>query len=206
MPDRCVPVACLVLFVVVLAVSAVGCKDRFTWLLEVLPALVAAPILVLTYARFHFTSMLYGLMLLHAGILMVGGHYTYAEVPLGFWMERVFHLARNDYDRIGHFAQGFVPALVAREILIRHRVVRTRGWLVVFVMSFCMAVSAIYELFEWLAAVTTSNGATAFLGTQGDPWDTQEDMFTCLVGAAVALIAMSRLHDRALRRYVATAP
>ena len=206
MPDRRVPVACLGLFVVLLGVSAIGCKDRFTWLLEVLPALVAAPVLVLTYARFPFTSMLYGLMLLHAGILMMGGHYTYAEVPLGFWMERVFHLARNDYDRIGHFAQGFVPALVAREILIRQRVVRTRGWRVVFVMSFCMAVSAIYELFEWLAAVTTSNGATAFLGTQGDPWDTQEDMFTCLVGATVALLAMSRLHDRALRRYVAQTP
>jgi len=133
--------------------------------------------------------------------LMMGGHYTYAEVPLGFWMERAFHLARNDYDRIGHFAQGFVPALVAREILIRKKVVRG-GWLVLFVMSFCMAVSALYELFEWAAAVWTSDGATAFLGTQGDPWDTQEDMFMCLVGASVALVAMSRLHDRALKSYV----
>lgn len=199
--QRRVPIVCLVAFGVGLMLSETGAKDRFTWLLEVLPALVAVPILVVTYARFRFTSMLYVLMTIHAGILMMGGHYTYAEVPLGFWMERVFHFARNDYDRIGHFAQGFVPALVAREILIRKNVVRGR-WLVLFVMSFCMAVSALYELFEWLAAVTTSNGATAFLGTQGDPWDTQEDMFMCLVGASVALIAMSRLHDRALRGYV----
>lgn len=204
--ERRVPLACLVVFVVALAASAIGVEDRFTWLLEVLPALVAAPILVLTYPRFRFTSLVYVLVTLHAGILMMGGHYTYAKVPLGFWMERVFHLARNDYDRIGHFAQGFVPALVAREILIRKHVVKSRGWLVVFVMSFCMAVSALYELFEWLAAVTTSNGATAFLGTQGDPWDTQEDMATCLVGATVALVLMSRLHDRALRSYVSPNP
>ena len=185
-------------FVVGLGASFVGCKDRFTWLLEVAPALIAAPILVATYRRFRFTNMVYVLVTLHAGVLMLGGHYTYAEVPLGFWMERAFHFTRNHYDRIGHFTQGFVPALVAREILVRKKVVSGRGWLVLFVMSFCLAVSALYELFEWAAAVATSDGATAFLGTQGDPWDTQEDMLMCLVGAATALVSISTLHDRAM--------
>jgi len=178
--------------------SEMGAKDRFTWFLEVLPALVAAPVLVLTYRRFPLSDLLYPLVTIHAGILMLGGHYTYAEVPLGFWMQHAFHFSRNHYDRIGHFAQGFVPALVAREILIRKNVVSSRRWLVVFVLSFCLAVSALYELFEWWAAVATSDGATAFLGTQGDPWDTQWDMFMCLVGATTALVTMSGLHDRFL--------
>jgi len=181
-----------------LGASFVDCKDRFTWLLEVAPALIAAPILVATYRRFRFTNMVYVLVTFHAGVLMLGGHYTYAEVPLGFWMERAFHFTRNHYDRIGHFTQGFVPAIVAREILVRKRVVSGRGWLVLFVMSFCLAVSALYELFEWVAAVATSDGATAFLGTQGDPWDTQEDMLMCLIGAATALLVLSALHDRTM--------
>jgi putative membrane protein len=131
---------------------------------------------------------------------MLGGHYTYAEVPLGFWMQKTFHLARNDYDRIGHFAQGFVPALVVREVIVRRQIVRGAGWTFFLVLSVCGAVTAMYEIFEWLAAITTSDGATAFLGTQGDPWDTQEDMATCFVGATVALVAFARVQDGAIRR------
>jgi putative membrane protein len=183
-----------------LVVSGIAPKDRFTWLLEVAPALIAAPILVLTYRRFAFTNMVYALLLVHASILMLGGHYTYAEVPLGFWMQKAFHLARNDYDRIGHFVQGFVPALVVREVVVRRRIVRGAGWTFFFALSVCGAVTALYEIVEWLAAVSTSGGATAFLGTQGDPWDTQEDMATCVIGAVTALALFSRLHDRAIAR------
>lgn len=181
-------------------VSGVGPADRFTWVLEVTPALIAAPVLVFTYRRFAFTDLLYGLMVVHAAILMLGGHYTYAEVPLGFWMQKAFGLARNDYDRIGHFAQGFVPALVVREVVLRKNIVRSEGWVFFFALSVCGAVTALYEIIEWLTAVSTSGGATAFLGTQGDPWDTQEDMATCFVGALTALLLLSRIHDAAIAR------
>ena len=199
MPRRA-PFAMLLAAALLLVASGIAPKDRFTWLLEVVPALIAAPILVLTYARFAFTDMVYALLLVHASILMLGGHYTYAEVPLGFWMQKAFHLARNDYDRIGHFAQGFVPALVVREVVVRRRIVRGAGWTFFFALSVCGAVTALYEIVEWLTAVSTSGGATAFLGTQGDPWDTQEDMATCFVGALTALVFFSRLHDRAIAR------
>ena len=133
-------------------------------------------------------------------ILMVGGHYTYAEVPLGFWMERAFHLTRNDYDRIGHFAQGFVPAIAAREILLRRGVVRGRGWLYAIVVLICLGISAAYELLEWTTALATGGRADAFLGTQGDPWDTQEDMATALVGALLAPLVLGRVHNRQIAR------
>jgi len=190
--------ALLAIFVIALGWSAIRPHDYFTWFLEVFPALIALVILLATYNRFRFTTLVYTLICIHAIILMVGGHYTYAEVPLGFWMERAFGLVRNDYDRIGHFAQGFVPALVAREVLIRRDIVRKRGWLFFIVVSICLAVSAAYELLEWRVAVGTGAKADAFLGTQGDPWDTQEDMATALVGAIVALVAFSRVHDRAI--------
>ena len=138
--------------------------------------------------------------MIHAAILMIGGHYTYAEVPLGFWMRDVLHTARNDYDRIGHFAQGFVPAIVAREILIRRNVVRSRGWLYFIIVCICLAISASYELLEWRVSVATGSKGDAFLGTQGDVWDTQEDMATALVAAMIAPLILGRLHDRQIER------
>lgn len=186
--------------VALLVLSGIRAKDPFTWLLEVAPALIAAPILIATYPRFAFTNLVYALILVHASILMLGGHYTYAEVPLGFWMEKAFHFSRNNYDRIGHFAQGFVPALVAREVVSRRGVIRSPGWVFVFATSVCGSVAALYEIVEWLTAVSTSGGATAFLGTQGDPWDTQEDMLMCFVGAVTSQVALGRIHDGAMRR------
>lgn len=198
--NRCAPRAMLAVGVCLLVLSGLEPKDRFTWFLEVAPAVFAAPALVLTYERFAFSGLVYALILVHAAILMVGGHYTYAEVPLGFWMQKLFHLARNDYDRIGHFAQGFVPALVVREVVVRRRIIVGSGWTVFFTISVCGAVAALYEIIEWLTAIATSGGATAFLGTQGDPWDTQEDMATCFLGATSALLLFSRLHDAAMAR------
>ena len=154
--------------------------------------------MIATHRRFPLTTLLYWLIWVHAIILVIGGHYTYAREPVFNWIRDYFHLTRNYYDRVGHFAQGFIPAMVAREILLRKRVVRGRGWLFFIVASICLALSALYELFEWRTAVAYGPRATDFLGTQGDPWDTQEDMATCLVGAIVALLALSRLHDRQL--------
>ena len=190
------PAILLALGVVLLVLSGLHPKDRFTWFLEVVPAIVAAIVLVATYRRFPLTPLAYRLILVHACILMVGGHYTYAEVPLGFWMERAFGFARNHYDRIGHFAQGFVPAIVAREILLRRTPLRRGGWTFFLVTCVCLAISAFYEFVEWWTAVGTGEAATAFLGTQGDPWDTQWDMFIALVGAITAQLTLARAHDR----------
>ncbi|HEV8268445.1 MAG TPA: DUF2238 domain-containing protein, partial [Thermoanaerobaculia bacterium] len=169
-----------------LAISAIRCHDLFTWFLEVLPILLGAPLLIATHRRFPLTPLAYRLVFIHALILMVGGHYTYAEVPFGFSLKDAFHLARNPYDRIGHFAQGFVPAILAREVLLRKTPLKRGGWLFFLVTSICLAISAAYELFEWGTAEATGQAAEAFLGTQGDPWDTQWDMFTALVGALSA--------------------
>ncbi len=179
--------------------SAIRPHDYFTWLLEVFPVIIGAVILAATYRRFRLTPLLYTLLAIHAAILMIGGHYTYAEVPLGFWMRDVLHNARNNYDRIGHFAQGFVPAIIAREILIRRGVVRSRGWVYFIVVSICLAVSAAYELLEWRVSVATGSKGDAFLGTQGDIWDTQEDMATALIGALLAPLLLGRLHDRQIQ-------
>lgn len=187
-------------FAIVLAWSAIHPHDYFTWALEVFPALLALAALAITYRRFQFTTLVYFLILLHACILFVGGHYTYAEVPLFNWVRDHFHLARNDYDRVGHFAQGFVPALVAREVLLRQKIVLRRGWAFFIVLSICLAVSAAYELLEWRVAVASRSAADAFLGTQGDPWDTQEDMATAVAGALSALLFFSRWHDRLIGR------
>ena len=186
-------------FTTVLAWSAVHPHDYFTWVLEVFPAILALAALAITYPRFQFTSFVYLLITLQACILFVGGHYTHA-VPLFNWVRDHFHLARNDYDRVGHFAQGFVPALVAREVLLRQKIVLKRGWLFYIVLSICLAVSAAYELLEWRVAVSTGSAADAFLGTQGDPWDTQEDMATAAVGALTALLFFSGWHDRLISR------
>ena len=187
-------------FTIVLAWSAVHPHDYFTWALEIFPAILALAALAITYRKFQFTTVVYLLITLHACILFVGGHYTYAEVPLFNWIRDHYHLARNDYDRVGHFAQGFVPALVAREVLLRRQIVLRRGWLFFIVLSICLAVSAAYELLEWRVAVATGSAADAFLGTQGDPWDTQEDMATAAIGALTALLFFSRWHDLLISR------
>lgn len=188
--------ALLALFAIALAWSAIHPHDYFTWIMEVFPALMGLVIVLATYRRFPLTPLLATLLCVHAIILMAGGHYTYAEVPLGEWMRHAFHLARNDYDRIGHFAQGFVPAIIAREILIRHTVVKSRGWRYFIIVAICLAISAAYELLEWRTAVAVGSKSDAFLGTQGDPWDTQEDMATALVGALIAPLLLGRWHDR----------
>jgi len=181
-----------------LIVSGIGPHDRLTWVLEVLPILIGFPILIATFSRFRLTPLLYRLIFLHALILMIGGHYTYAEVPAGFWVQDMFDLARNPYDRLGHLAQGFVPAILAREILLRRTPLAKGGWLFILVTAVCLAFSAFYELAEWAAALALDQSADAFLGTQGDPWDTQWDMFLALVGALAAQIILARLHDRQL--------
>jgi putative membrane protein len=174
--------------------------DRLTWVLEVFPVIVAVPLLIATRRRFPLTSLVYTLIAIHAMILMVGGRYTYAEVPLFNWIRDVFHLARNHYDRVGHFAQGFTPALVAREILLRKTPLRRGGWLFFLITCVCLAISAGYELVEWGASVATGSAGDAFLGTQGDPWDTQKDMALAALGGIVAQLALGRLHDRQLAR------
>ncbi len=191
-------ISLLVFVLAVLVWSGIAPADRFTWVMEVFPVLIAVPVLILTYTRFRFTPLVYTLIAIHACILMVGGKYTYAQVPLGFWMERVFGFTRNHYDRIGHFAQGFVPALVAREILSRQSPLKGSRWLPFLVVCFCLAFSAFYELIEWWTALAKGASADAFLGTQGDPWDTQWDMFYALVGAVTGLVTLSRVHERQL--------
>jgi len=185
-------------YLAVLLWSAYAPKDVFTWFLEALPALVALPLLAATRRRFPLTPLAYVLIWLHASILLVGAHYTYAEVPLFDTLREVFHWQRNNYDKVGHFAQGFVPAILAREILLRLGVVRSQGWLAFVVICFCLALSATYELVEWGVAVASGEAGVAFLATQGDPWDTQSDMAWALIGAASALLLLSRLHDRQL--------
>lgn len=179
-----------------LALSGVRPYDRTTWVLEVFPVVIALPVLWLTYHRFPLTTLVYVCIFLHALVLMTGGAYTYARVPLGFYLADVFDLSRNPYDKIGHFFQGFVPALVAREILIRGRFVRGRRMLVFIVICVVLALSATYELVEWAAALALGQGADEFLGTQGDPWDTQSDIFLALIGAVMALTLFARIHDR----------
>jgi len=193
-------VGLLVSAVAVLVWSGVAPRDRFTWLLEVAPVLIGAPILVATRRRFPLTRLVYGLLWIHAIILMVGGKYTYAEVPFGFWIRDVFGFSRNHYDRIGHFAQGFIPAMLAREVLIRRSPLAGSRWLPFLVVCFCLAFSALYELIEFWTALATGGAAEAFLGTQGDVWDTQWDMQMALLGAVTALATLYRAHDRQLDR------
>ena len=189
----------LLVFAAVLVWSAINPADYFTWFLEVLPAIIGLLVLLATRKSFPLTPLVYVLILVHCVILMIGGHYTYAEVPLFDWIRDSFGLARNNYDKVGHFAQGFIPAMVAREILIRKKVVLVRSWLAFLVVCFCLAFSAFYELIEWAVALASGESAEAFLGTQGYVWDTQSDMGFALVGAVSALLLLSRLHDRQLR-------
>ena len=199
-PAGRLPLVLLVLVGAALAWSARAPFDRATWWMEVAPVMIAAPLLVATHRRFPLTPLLQVLIAAHALVLIVGGAWTYAKVPFGFWLQDVLALDRNPYDRIGHFMQGLVPAMVAREILLRLRVVRGRGWLFYIVTSLCLAISALYELIEWGAAVALGQGADAFLGTQGDPWDTQSDMAMALVGAIVGQALLGRWQDRQIGR------
>ena len=185
---------------IALLASALAPYDRATWWMEVAPVLIAAPVLVATHRRFPLTPLLQVLIAAHALVLIVGGAWTYARVPFGFWLQDVLALDRNPYDRIGHFMQGCVPAIAAREILLRRRVVRGQGWLFFLVSCVCLAISAVYELVEWQAAVMLGQGADAFLGTQGDQWDTQSDMAMALVGAVSAQILLGGWHNRQLAR------
>ena len=190
----------LVAGVIALIVSRIGALEPGTWLLEVFPIFVAVPLLLLTARRFPLTPLTYRLIFVHALILMLGGHYTYAKVPLGFWIRDAFDLARNHYDRIGHFAQGFVPAMVAREILLRRSPLVRGRWLAFIVTCICLSVSAGYEFVEWGAALLGGASADAFLGTQGDVWDTQWDMFMALLGAIAAQLLLARVQDHQLAR------
>ena len=183
-------------FLSVLTWSALAPADRLTWWMEVFPALLGFVILLKTRERFPLTGLVYLLILIHSIILMVGGHYTYAEVPIGDWLRDLTSGERNNYDKLGHLAQGFIPVMIAREIMIRKKVVASRGWLTFLLICVVLAVSAFYELIEWWAALLSAEAADAFLGTQGYVWDTQSDMFWALCGAVLALLMLSRLHDR----------
>jgi putative membrane protein len=186
----------LIIYSSVLIWSGINPKDYFTWLLEVFPALTGLIILAVTYNKFRLTPLAYILILVHCIILMVGGHYTYAEVPLFNWIRDTFGMARNNYDKIGHLAQGFIPAIIAREILTRKKVVLLKSWSNFIVICICLAISAFYELIEWWAALLSGEAAEDFLGTQGYIWDTQSDMGLALLGAIISLLMLSRLHDR----------
>ncbi|MFR9779762.1 DUF2238 domain-containing protein [Micromonospora sp. MS34] len=186
------------LVLVALVVSGVRPYDRLTWLLETIWVIVGVPVLLLTWRRFPLTTLLCCLLALHALILVAGGHWSYARTPLGDWVRNLFDLSRNPYDRLGHFAQGFVPAVLVREILVRRSPLRGSRWLAPLVVCACLAFSAFFELIEWWAALASGSAADDFLATQGDVWDTQWDMFLALVGAVASLALLSRLHDREL--------
>lgn len=188
----------LITFLLVLIWSAIAPHDYFTWLLEVFPAIIGLILILITYKKFPLTDFLYTLILIHAIILCVGGHYTYAEVPLFDWIRDVLGQARNNYDKVGHLAQGFIPAFIAREILLRKWVVTKKGWVGFLSITLCMALSSLYEMFEWWVSVGTGSAGDSFLGTQGYIWDTQSDMFYAMIGAIIGILFFSRLHDRAI--------
>ena len=202
-PDRDSRVPGFLLLAVLAAFLLLGWSptaDRFTWFMENVPVVLGLPVLAWTWRRFPLTNLLYGLIALHALVLMVGGHWTYAAVPAGNWVRDALHLARNPYDRLGHLFQGFVPVLIFREVLLRKGILRPGGWSVMVLLFLALGLSAAYELVEWQTAVWTGSSADAFLGTQGDPWDTQWDMACALIGAALALGLLSRIQDRQILR------
>ena len=194
--------AWLLIFTATLLWSGTNPKDYFIWSLEVAPAVMGFVILAATYGSFRLTDLLYALILAHCVVLMVGGHYTYAEVPFFEYLKPIIGFERNNYDKLGHFMQGFVPAIIAREILLRNHVVKSSGWLNFIIVSVCLAFSAFYELIEWLVAVMAGYSAEAFLATQGYEWDTQTDMALALAGALIALLTLSKVHDRQLKRLI----
>jgi putative membrane protein len=190
----------LLVLLLIMALSAIHPYDRTTWFMEVAPIFIALPVIIATYRRFPLSTLLYVLIFIHALVLIAGGHYSYARVPLGFWIEHAFSLGRNPYDKIGHFLQGFVPFLVTREILLRGGFLVSRRMAAFLSVCVAMAISAWYELIEWWSALALGQGADEFLGTQGDPWDTQSDMFFAFIGAIAALSLLTRLHDRMMDR------
>jgi putative membrane protein len=194
------PAVLLIAALLATALSAVAPFDWLTWWMEAVPVLIAVPILLATYRRHPLTPLLYRLIFLHMLVLLFGAHYSYARVPLGFWMEDLFGFGRNHYDRIGHFMQGFMPAILSREILLRAGVVRRGGWLFFICVCICLAFSAFYELIEWWSAVAAGDATLEFLGTQGDVWDAQWDMLFALIGGVCSLLLLSRLHDRQLAK------
>jgi putative membrane protein len=196
--SRCEKIVLLIIGFGLLTFSGISPYDRVTWCLEVAPILIAVPILFITGTRFPLTPLAYRLIFIHALILMLGGHYTYARVPIGFWVQDLLDLSRNHYDRLGHLAQGFIPAIIVREVLLRTSPLRPGKWLFFLVTCVCLAVSACYEFIEWWAALLGGDGAADFLGTQGDSWDTQWDMFLAFLGAMTAQFLLSRRHDREL--------
>jgi putative membrane protein len=198
-PSRTLPAALLAIVLAGLLVSGIGPADRLTWFLEIAPIVIAVPLLIATSRSFPLTPLVYTLIAIHAVILMVGGHYTYAQVPLGFWIQDWFGFSRNHYDRIGHLMQGFGPAIIARELLLRTSPLRPGKWLFTLIVLSVLGISACYEFTEWWAAVIGGDAAGAYLGTQGDVWDTQWDMFMAGCGAIVALTTLDRLHDRQLQ-------
>ena len=198
------PLLLLVITGAAVIISGIHPYSRTTWLLEVFPVLIGAPIVIATYRAFRLTPLLYRLIFIHALILILGAHFTYARVPLGLWIQDLLDLSRNHYDRLGHFAQGFMPAILAREILIRHSVLTPGKWLFFIVVCICLAFSAFYELLEWWAAVIGGQAADHFLATQGDVWDTQWDMLLALIGAISAQLTLAKLHDYELQHVIST--
>jgi putative membrane protein len=194
------PLLYLGLVFAALIVSVIDPYDGLTWILEVAPVFIAVTVLIVTRRRFPLTPLSYRLIFVHALILILGGHYSYARVPIGFWIQDIFDLSRNHYDRIGHIAQGFIPAIVIREYLVRTTTLRSGGHVLFLTTSVALAFSAVYEMIEWWTAVMIEEGATEFLGTQGDVWDTQWDMFLCLCGALMAQLLLTRIHDRQIER------
>lgn len=190
----------LLSFFIVFIWSVINPKDLFTWFLEVFPAIIGLFILFITYKKFQFTNMVYFLILLHSIILMIGGHYTYAEVPFFDYIKEVFNQDRNNYDKVGHIVQGFIPTMIAREIIIRKNIININVWRNFFIICFCLALSAFYELVEWWVAISTNEAANDFLGTQGYLWDTQSDMAWALFGSILALLLLSKYHDLALKK------
>lgn len=191
----------LLIYFIVFIWSAINPKDYFTWFLEVVPAIIALIILTFTYKNFKFTPLVYSLILIHSIILMVGGHYTYSEVPLFDFIKDVFNHDRNNYDKLGHFAQGFIPAMVAREIIIRKNIINIEAWRNFFIVCFCLGFSAFYELIEWWVAILSNDSANDFLGTQGYIWDTQSDMAWALFSSIIALILLRKYHDNQLKKF-----
>ncbi|MBC7399919.1 MAG: DUF2238 domain-containing protein [Mucilaginibacter sp.] len=188
------------LFFVGLIGSAINPHDYFTWILEVFPAIIGLVVLAVTFKRFTFTTLTYIFILIHCYILFIGGHYTYAQVPLFNWLKDVFHQQRNNYDKIGHFAQGFIPAMIVRELFVRKKVIQSKSWLPVLTVTVCMSISMLYEFLEWFVSVTSGSSGDSFLGTQGDIWDTQSDMLFATIGAICMVILLNRIQDKQINK------
>ncbi|RVU02419.1 DUF2238 domain-containing protein [Mucilaginibacter limnophilus] len=191
----------IILFIAGLVASAINPHDYFTWILEVSPAIVGFIVLLITYNRFKFSYFTYVMILVHCYILIIGGHYTYAEVPAFNWIKEAFHQSRNNYDKVGHFAQGFVPAFIARELLLQNQVVQKRGWLAFITVCICMSISVAYEFIEWLVSILSGSSGDSFLGTQGYVWDTQSDMLYATIGAICMVVLFSGVHDKQIKKH-----